>query len=382
MAERKAVIYIITQLELGGAQKVCAALAHGMQVHGWHTILIAGPGILQNQLALQKVHLLATLERSVGLGKITNELRSLRQLIHLLKQYKNEYETIIVHTHSTKAGILGRWAAWWAGISVRIHTVHGFAFHEHQSRPAWLVITLIEWMTSWVTTEFVCVSQRDQKTGSRLLPRFKQHNTLICAAIAPAYFKQMLTHQRPTDHFIIGTISCFKPQKNILDLLKAFQAIYRSHAHTRLEIIGDGAQRPFIEQWIRTAGLQDVITLHGWQEYVIDHLKRWHLFALSSLWEGLPCAVVEARRMQLPVVSYDVGGISQVIINGRNGILCTPQDWHALAHAAKYLMDNPDYYHALASYQDDLKAFTYEHMCEQHHQLYERLTTIRAAELA
>ena len=90
--------------------------------------------------------------------------------------------------------------------------------------------------------------------------------------------------------FIFGTVACFKRQKNIIDLFKAFRLVRQKKPNAVLEVIGDGVLRPELEAWITQNALNDAIILHGWQNNVANHMIRWHAFVLSSLWEGLPCA--------------------------------------------------------------------------------------------
>lgn len=296
--EQTAVVYIITKLELGGAQKVCLALFNGVESPEYQTHLISGAeGVLAAEVKNNPhAHLTPTMRREVSMFGIFTEIKNFFALIKQLKTLKKEYAHIIVHTHSTKAGIVGRWAAFFAGIKNIIHTVHGFAFHNFQSWFTWTALYIPELITSFITTKFVFVSQADAQTAMRLFPRIKNKKVLIRAAIDDHHFiathKQMVSksvrQSAPKEHvhpFIIGTISCFKPQKNLLDLLKAFELAYKQDQNIRLEIIGDGQQRPALEAFISHHKLEKVVTLHGWQLDVAPIMKRWHIFALSSLWK-------------------------------------------------------------------------------------------------
>ncbi|MBL4587835.1 glycosyltransferase family 4 protein [Candidatus Babeliales bacterium] len=137
-----------------------------------------------------------------------------------------------------------------------------------------------------------------------------------------------------------------------------------------LEIIGDGEQRKMIETWIRDHKLEDQIILHGWQKNVDHFLHTWDIFSLSSLWEGLPCAVVEARLARLPVVAYDVGGISEIIKNGENGYLVKPGDWRGLSDRLFDLIHEQSLYQKCTEYDDRLDPFYRETMVQEHLKLY------------
>jgi glycosyltransferase involved in cell wall biosynthesis len=378
------VVYIITKLELGGAQKVCLTLFNDMPAYGITTHLISGvEGTLVNTVKdKQHTILLESFKREISFSALWHELSSFIALIKQLRALKKKYKHIIVHTHSTKAGLLGRWAAFCAGIKTRIHTVHGYGFHDYQSWLTWSIIYLLELITGFITTHFVCVSSADVKVGLKLFPRFMYKHSIIRAAIDWQQFYIPARIAQPelptTQPFIFGTIACFKPQKNLFDLLQAFKLVHAQNKNTRLEIIGDGAQRSKIERWLTQHNLSKVVTLHGWQEHVAPIMFAWHAFVLSSLWEGLPCAIVEARMLRLPIISYDTGGIHDVVLHGDNGLLCSQKDWHSLACHMLAVSTDHFLYQQFRTHHDDLHDFNNTSMVREHNVLYKKLVHQKA----
>ena len=158
------VLYFLTKLELGGAQKVCLTLHRGLREDQHNALLISGAeGVLVNEAEKTAGCIfLPSFKREISFKGIFQEIKTLRELIRIMREYKKRYPNLIVHTHSTKAGILGRWAAYFAGIKNRIHTVHGFGFHDFQRWPIWFMIVAIEWLTTLITTRIICVSRKDQ----------------------------------------------------------------------------------------------------------------------------------------------------------------------------------------------------------------------------
>lgn len=352
------VLYIITKLELGGAQKVCLALFEGLTQSGHVSLLVSGQeGPLVAKVEhYPHVYLLTNLKREISLFALYHEAKNFLQLIRHIKQLRQKFPDLIVHTHSTKAGLIGRWAAFFAGVKKRIHTVHGYAFHAFQPKFVWWSIYILELLTSFITSHFVCVSSTDVQTGVRLFPKFKNKYSIIRAAVNYEHFVNLHPAQKAVqknEPFIIGTISCFKKQKNLTDLLHAFHYAYQKNNALRLEIIGDGVLRPHLEQLIKTFELSDVVTLHGWQDSVAPLMLSWHAFALSSLWEGLPCAIVEARLLKLPVLAYNTGGIHDVIVHGKNGFLYTQKDWKSLSEGMIEISTNKELYKKLQAYNKD-----------------------------
>jgi glycosyltransferase involved in cell wall biosynthesis len=378
------VVYIITKLELGGAQKVCLALMRGMNQSDVSCSLISGnQGELIPQVEqFSSVCLLKSLTREVGIKSAFQEIKAFFDIIFQLRKLKAKHPSIVVHTHSTKAGILGRWAAFFAGIKHRVHTVHGYGFHDHQSAIKWFAIVLVEYFSSLITTHFICVSEKDRITGTRLFPFFSKKSSIIRAAIDDVHFfspaqKDALLIE-DSNLFVIGTVSCFKPQKNIFDLLRSFKFVYDNarpvlKKRLLLQIIGDGQLRDKIQSWIVQNKLATHIELLGWQQDVATIMRSWKVFALSSLWEGLPCAVVEARLCGLPVVAYDVGGIAEVVENYKNGFLVPVGQWHEFGEKLLELTNDENLCASMRTHPDLLDPFQQKFMVKEHKKLYSHL---------
>ncbi|MBS1986681.1 glycosyltransferase [Candidatus Dependentiae bacterium] len=372
------IIYILTKLELGGAQKICLALFDGVATQEMTTALITGAeGTLIPIVKDKKnVILIGSLLRQATFSSIRQDLACLKELIRLLRVAKKNHPGLIVHTHSTKAGVLGRVAAWCASVKV-VHTIHGYGFHERQPKIIWLAIYAIELLLSAFTTHYLCVSRADAKTGIRLFPGFTKKHTIIRAAVDQRLFKRPIEQAIPFPQspqpFIFGTISCFKPQKNLKDLIRAFAWVHAQQPHAQLEIVGDGEQRAELEKLIHYYKLGDVVKLHGWQHDVQTYTKRWHTFVLSSLWEGLPCAIIEARLLHIPVVCYDTGGINEVVLHGQNGFLVERGNWQLLADHMMKLITSPELYSRFQTYLDDFTDFEISAMIQQHTMLYRSL---------
>lgn len=373
------IIYIITELELGGAQKVCLALFNGVKKEVPTVLISSTKGILASQLPKDTtVHLLSHLQRSVGLTALLQEICAAYSIWKILRHYKKQYRHVIVHTHSTKAGLIGRVAAWCARIPIRIHTIHGYAFHAHQSWLTWTILYLPELLVSFITTHFICVSSADVKTGIRIFPGFAGKHSIIRAAIDHTPFHREACTQAPIPAsaerpFIFGTVACFKPQKNMFDLLHAFHVVHEKLPHTRLEIVGDGALRTSIETWIHEHNLSHAITLHGWQSSVAPIMHRWHIFALSSLWEGLPCSIVEAQCARIPIVCYNTGGISDIVTHRVNGILVPQKQRDTLSHALYTVASSKELYNTLEHAIPDLRDFYLETMITHHLVCYQEV---------
>lgn len=370
------IVHIITKLEMGGAQKVCLSLKEGLDEHGIWTGLISGSqGDLCNRAQqLPNTQLIPSMTREVG--HIHQEWSCFFTLVSKLRALKKQYPDIIVHTHSTKAGLMGRWAAFFAGIKKRIHTIHGFGFHNHQNPIVHAVIYLLELCTSFITTHYICVSTVDAKRGIRIFPRFSKKHTVIRAAVDYTRFiqaKKTSLESSNKDLFIFGTSGVFRKGKNHIELFQAFHEVYKKHPEVRLELLGDGILRPVYEQWIHEHNLEHAITLHGWKTDVAPIMCTWNAFAFTSLWEGMPCALVEARILSLPIITYETGGVRDIVIQGENGLIYKQHDWQGLAKGMTTLVEDKKLYAKYKSFQDNLHDFTIPHMIKHHIQLYKSL---------
>lgn len=374
---RIAVLYVVTKLELGGAQKVCLSLLDGLRVQGHESFLISGAQgfFVDRVLGRPYVHLFDNLICEVCASGMLREVRAFFKLIAHMRRLKKQFPQLIVHTHSSKAGVMGRWAAWCAGVKYRVHTVHGFGFHPFQSHLAWMSIFILEFVTSFITSQFICVSRADAAIGSRCFPFFARRVALVRAAVDDTFFVPAQLVKKDEHDFIFGTVACLKPQKNLFDLVRAFERVYKHNRQVRLEIVGDGQLRTELEEWIAQHQLSSVIKLLGWRTDIDVCMRNWNAFALSSLWEGLPCAVVEARLCKLPVVAYATGGIPEIIDHGHNGLLCQTGDWKGLARYMTQVACDKALCMRLSQVCDEFKNFGYQAMVDQHIDLYKSLLT-------
>lgn len=371
MKKKTAIVYVVTKLELGGAQKICLRLFNDLQSKDTDTFLFSGTsGALVDQVKEKpQVTLLPSFVREISFLNLWKDIKTTYLLVRHFKKIKTEYKNVIVHTHSTKAGYIGRIAAWLAGIPKRIHTIHGFGFHSHQSYVINVLAFTLEWISSLVTTEYICVSSHEYEIGKKYFLKFTKRAHIIRAAVDETKF--IPAKKTTNQYFTFGTVACFKPQKNLFDLLEAFKLIHALYPYTRLEIIGDGIQRKEIENWITENKLNNAITLLGWQQNIQTHMARWQAFTLSSLWEGLPCAIVEARFLKIPVIAYNVGGIADIIEHGKNGFLCKPKNIHAFTAHMEQLITQHVIRHKLQEYAEPhISNFYTNTMIHQHKNLY------------
>lgn len=375
------VCHVITKLELGGAQEVALYLVSHLDRSRYRPVLVTGPGgILTDEAQaipdIQTV-IIPSLCRQIH---TSGDLLALIKLTCLFRQLRPS----IVHTHSSKAGIVGRWAAWLAGVPVIVHTVHGFGITP--SQPIWLrrFLIMLERVTGWITTHWITVAEADLEKG-RQWGLFECNASVIRAGIDPHPFQQPLPppiRRRLREEFgaedgdyLIGTVACLKPQKAPEDFVAVAKRVCEHVPYARFVLIGDGVLRPRIEALLQEYGLQDRVRLAGWRRDINDAMNSMDALVLTSHWEGLPRVILEAVSAGLPIVATNVGGIQEVADCSGCIQLCEAGDIAALAARLETLAHGEDRDHVpTADHLDELpREFHIEEMLERYHSLYDML---------
>jgi glycosyltransferase involved in cell wall biosynthesis len=253
----------------------------------------------------------------------------------------------LVHTHSTKAGALGRMAARRAGVPAVVHTFHGFPFHGFQSAARRRMYIEAERRLGRITDQFVAVGAAVAAEAVCLKIAPPDRISTIASAIEPtinpvtpaARSRARLLLGLPDRAPVVGTIGRLDFQKAPMDLIEAVASLRRPDLYTVW--VGGGPWRADVERCIERHGLTDRFLLLGERRDVADLLPGFDVFAMSSLYEGLPCALAEAMTCGIPVVATAVNAVPELVAPGKTGILAPPGDPAALAQGLGYLLDHP-----------------------------------------
>ena len=372
------VCIIVTKLELGGAQKVAIDLCKKTDKDKFEFFMICGMGgILDDETSgVIKVYFVKDLIREI------NPLKDFKAFIEIYKIFKKE-KPDIVHTHSSKAGILGRITAFAAGIKTIIHTIHGFPFNDTQSFFKKNLYITLEKLCAAVSMVLIPVSTENIKKGlSYKIGKEKQYR-YIRLGIDIENFKN-LNHApllkkelglEETDK-IVTTIGPFKPQKNLADFIKAANIVLKKDSSFKFIITGDGEGRPELERLIATYGLENRVILLGWRRDISNILNSSDFFAMTSLWEGLPISTIEAMACGLIPVVNDVDGQREIVKDGVNGFLVKPYVPEDIAAKILFLAKNPEIKDKMSKNAKETidETFGIDYMIKQHENLYRELT--------
>jgi len=340
--QRINLLYVITKLELGGAQKQLLSLIKHLNKEKFKLFLFtARDGLLLSEaLSINGL----VVKKSRWLERPINPLKDLLALIEIYRFIKkNNIE--IVHTHSSKAGILGRWAAKLAKAKIILHTVHGWSFHDYQPRfQQWFFIWQ-ERITAQFTDKLIIVSNYDKQKGLDNYIGNENKYTLIRYGIDYTEFNIRKPDIRKelgidTHDLVVGMVTCFKPQKSPQDFIKLAFLVKKIIPDVKFLLIGDGILRKKIERSIHKFNLQKQVILTGWRRDIPRILSAIDIFVLTSLWEGLPIAVLEAMASSKPIISTDTGGVKEVIVEGKSGFLVPSRDMNKMSQRLAVLLND------------------------------------------
>lgn len=380
--ERTKVLHIITRLIIGGAQQNTMITASQLDSRKFDVMLVSGPqtgseGSLIGEVTRRGVKLQI-------LQELVREISPFKDLAALLKLYRlmRSQAFSIVHTHSSKAGILGRIAAKMAGVPVIVHTVHGWSFHDRMRAPRrWLFVTLERWMAA-MSDALVVVSSVLEEMGLREgIGRPGQYVT-IYSGIDLTEFDQSASERDqkrrelgiPAGVPVIGTIGRLSPQKSPEDFLAAARKVIQQMPEVRFLIVGDGPLRGRVEESIRATGISDKVLLTGIRHDVPGLMASLDVFVLSSLWEGLPRVIPQAMAAGRPVVCTNVDGNAEAVLDGVNGLLVPARDTDALADAILQLLRDPGLARQMGlEGQRRVTKFSAQKMLEDIEMLYQNL---------
>ena len=376
------VVHVITRLIVGGAQEnTLLTVLDQQRLHGDKVTLICGPGLgpegsLEEQARRQGVDLRIIPE----LGRNIHPWRdysSYRSLLALLRQLRPQ----IVHTHSSKAGILGRAAAGRLNIPA-VHTIHGASFHRGQNRLAHrLYIQAEKWAARRCQKLIsVCQAMTDQYVSAGIAPREKFVTIYSGMDVEP-----FLNPPRPPqtvrrelglrpEEIVVGKVARLFHLKGHEYLIRAARDVLREHPDVRFLLVGDGILRAQFENDLMRAGLRDRFVFTGLvpPARVPELIAAMDIVVHTSLWEGLARVLPQALIAGKPVVSYEIDGAGEVVIPNQTGFLLPPESVDELASAISALAADSELRRRFGSCGREkfTETFRHETMTERIRQVY------------
>ncbi|MCD6050928.1 MAG: kanF [Verrucomicrobia bacterium] len=345
------VTHIITRLIVGGAQENTVSSVLGLRTrHGLDCDLVTGP-TAGPEGSLERLFddLPGVLSHNKHLVRPVSPWQDWRALVTLTK-YLKQRRPDVVHTHSGKAGVLGRLAAKRAGVPVIIHTIHGPSFGKFQGAIANLIFTNAERYAARVTDHFVVVANAmTEQYLAAGIGRPEQYTRVFSGFDLKPYLtsqNDLALRQKlgiAPDDFVIGKIARLFELKGHDDLLAVAPKIVSACPKVKFLLVGDGILRPSLEKQIKRMGLEKKFVFTGLvpPSEVSRYVGIMDALVHLSLREGLPRALPQALAAGKPVVAYDCDGAREVCLPKETGFLIAPKDFGQLENALISLAKDP-----------------------------------------
>ncbi|MBI3840244.1 MAG: glycosyltransferase family 4 protein [Planctomycetia bacterium] len=380
------IAHLITRLILGGAQENTVLSCEDLlRDHGDDVLLITGPplgpeGSLMERVQRNRVpvQVLSALRREI------HPLRDPQSYLHI-KRAIRQFRPDVVHTHSAKAGLLGRMAAHALRVPAIVHTVHGAPFHPYQSTGAQAVFRWCERYAAARCDALVSVADAmtDLLVAAQVAPREKF--TTVYSGMEVEPFLQANQHRARVrqqlgyddQHVVVGKIARLFHLKGHEYVVSAAEQVIAAHPNVRFLFVGDGLLAEPIRDQVRRAGLERCFQFVGLvpSEQIPELISAMDIVVHTSLREGLARVLPQALIAGKPVISYDIDGAREVVIPDETGILLPPKSIDSLAEGIRRLAADPALRDRFGTQgrQRFTERFRHEHMTRQLRALYQRL---------
>lgn len=386
------VLHVITRLIVGGAQENTLLSVEGLdRMPEYEVTLVTGIDRGPEGDLLDRAQ---RTTRLVILPELGRAISPLADLVAFAKLYRlmrrSRYD--IVHTHSSKAGVLGRVAAWLAGTPIIVHTLHSLVFHDYQP---WLVNRTwwaIKKVCAPITDHFISVSRliAEKAIAEGIAPA--ERFTTIYSGMELDWFLNAKVDAAvvrrefgiPVDAPVVGKIARLFPLKGHDQLFDAIPAVVAACPSVRFLLIGDGILQDHLRERARAGGFLENVVFAGLtrRERIPDMLSAMDVLVHTSLREGLARVLPQALAMGKPCVSFDLDGAPEVVLPEKTGLLVKPNDARGLSDAIVRLLRDPELRRRMgeAGRRHVDPAFRAETMAAEIATVYARLLERRSSE--
>jgi len=381
------VVRVITRLNVGGPAVHTILLTDRLRP-SYTTLLVSGSEAASEGNMLEMASRLGV--PVIRIRELGREIRPFADLVAFAKLVRliARERPDIVHTHTAKAGLLGRVAAWLCGVPVIVHTFHGHVFRGGYFSP-WLVrfFLILERVLARVTDQIITVAEQQRRELAALGIARTSSIAVVPLGLDLTEFATDVADPRamrrkwgvPPQTPLVGIVARLVPVKGHELFLDAAAEVHQSHPDARFVIVGDGELRDQLEADARRRGLPVIFA--GWESDVRAVYAALDVVCLTSLNEGSPVALIEALSARKPTVSTAVGGITDLIEDGKNGLLVPTRDPACFARAIERLIDEPDFARMLGKNGSTSVQLKYDaaRLAHDIDQLYQRLLASKQA---
>jgi len=373
--ERIRILEIVDKPFMGGGQIHLLSLAQGLDRDKFDVYVCPQEGgALADELRTQGIKHVP----------IPFQKRRWRQNVREIASVLEEHDIEIIHTHGGVAGLYGRWAARKCRTPVIVHTLHGIHYLHYRNSLLKRIYIFLERYFSRFTDALVFVSDEDKKAGQNYKLSSEERMVVLKNGIDFSVYRGMDELERQAkikelslEGFqpIVGCVARLHRQKGLIYLVRAAEKISQVFPGGRILIVGSGPLKKKLEDEARRLGLENQVWFMGERRDIPQLLSVFDVFVLSSLWEGLPYALMEAAALAKPVVATDVDGVREIVTSGETGLLVPLKSPQGLAQAVITLLQDRDYASNLGRNlkQEVTSRYTLSKMLAEMESLYLRL---------
>jgi glycosyltransferase involved in cell wall biosynthesis len=392
MQKKNKIIHIITRLDKGGSAENTLLTALGINKKKYEVILVKGSTYESRMSNKEHATISADLKearlkgvRIVNLPFLLRRINPVYDLLALFSLYVFliKEKPTIVHSHTSKAGLLGRLAARLAGVPIIVHTPHGHVFFGYFGPFKTKIFILLEKLASRITDKIVTLSNKEKEDYLSFKIAEEDKFSVICSGIGLNKFKESLPSEKqnlkkelgiPENSLIVGTAGRLVPVKGPEFLIQAAKHIISKYPDTYFIFTGDGPLEKDLKRRTLEMGISKNIIFLGWRDDVAQIISIYDVFVLPSLNEGMGRVLAEAMALGKPIVASNIGGIPDLVIHGENGFLVLPKNPKQLAKYIQVLIEDKDKREKMGLAGKEMSLnFGAESMIEKIASLYEEL---------
>lgn len=254
-----------------------------------------------------------------------NDIKSITKVGKILKQIKPD----IVYLHSSKAGAIGRIALAFNFKTKILYNAHGWYFNAQISDKKRKIFALIEKILAIKTYKIINISKSEYESALKYKIASEKKMCIIENGIDFTKFENNDKYREKTrkkyhienNEIVIGVVGRLTEQKDPMTMIKAFQLVHKENKNTKLMYVGSGELEENVKQYAKEKNILDKVIITGWVDNVEQYIPAFDIAVLPSKWEGFGLVLIEYMACDKPIIATNVGGISDIIENRKNGIL-------------------------------------------------------------
>ena len=360
MKKKYKIIHVITRLDKGGSAEDTIQTILGIDKKKYEVILVKGPTYESKMSKEEHASVIADLKelqlKGVKIVNIPFLLRRINPVYDLLVLFSLYVFLIkekpsIVHTHTSKAGLLGRLAAKLVGIPIIIHKPHGHVFFGYFGPFKTKMFIILERLASKITDKIVALTNGEKEDYILFKIADEDKFVIMPSGVELNKFKELPLKEIqnykkklgiPETSLVVGTVGRLVPVKGPEFLIEAAKHIISKNPDTLFIFTGDGPLKQNLEKKAFDLGIKENVIFLGWKDDVSKIISIYDVFALPSLNEGMGRVLVEAMALGKPIVASNIGGIPDLVIHGKNGFLVPPKNPKELAKYIQILLEDEE----------------------------------------